>query len=174
MTAICNDRDVPASSSNTRGSPQMEYEAASYALGHQDFTLTLNFVGAVPSEVISVRRNMDVTLRYIRPTSQQRHLWIDVLCINQYDIKEKDASEVDGCGLPIRKAITIWTGPPTDALDGRFELFKTLVNYAHADCENSAERAAPWVQLQKFLKRRWLLRRWTIQEVLLAKHATMC
>jgi hypothetical protein len=91
MTAICNDRDMLASSSNTRGLPQIEYEAASYALGHKDFTLTLNFVGAVPSEVISIRRNMDDMVRYIRPISQQRHLWIDALCINQYNVKEKDA-----------------------------------------------------------------------------------
>jgi hypothetical protein len=49
------------------------------------------FVGGLP---IHVTQNLEIVLRHLRHVSQTRLLWIDVICINQRDIPERNTQVI--------------------------------------------------------------------------------
>jgi hypothetical protein len=69
------------------------------------------------------------------------------------------------------KGVVIWLGPPPSSRPGFDRLFADLVKYAESN--DNKEREATWKTLRVLLERTWFQRRWTIQEVILAKQATI-
>jgi hypothetical protein len=62
--------------------------------------------------VLSVSRNLDLALRYLRHTYTPRSIWIDALCINQVDRAEKSV-QVALMGLIYSQADSViaWLSP---------------------------------------------------------------
>jgi hypothetical protein len=163
-----------ASSSSLLDTTQIKYEAISYAWGNQGSTSLLGVTATAPPEFIRISPIVDTMLRYLRLSNQQRRLWIDALCINQDDLREKDG-QVKFMGEIYRQAqaIVIWVGPPTDVHQDVTRFFEQLVKYGKADGQPVGERAATWDKLRDFLSKTWFTRRWTIQEAVLGKQATI-
>lgn len=156
---------------------QVQYEAISYAWGEEEASEKLSIYGTKPPESIKVRPNVDTMFRYLRSPTKQRCLWIDALCINQGDLDEKNA-QVKFMGEVYKqaKAIIIWVGAPADSSDPNdttMRFFQQLVKYGPADSRPKQEQIKTWIKLEAFLGRLWFTRRWTIQEALLAKQATI-
>jgi len=66
--------------------PKYPYRALSYTWGKEedgDPQVRLNNI------LVTVTRNLELALRYLRPKSQETTWWIDQLCINQEDKDEK-------------------------------------------------------------------------------------
>ncbi|KAF2023201.1 hypothetical protein EK21DRAFT_95099 [Setomelanomma holmii] len=128
--------DVPHSN-------RFPYDAISYAWGDEPSTAALEVYGNSEPALIAIKPNVDIMLRYLRSTSRQRCLWIDALCTNQSDLKEK-ADQVKFMGeiYGQAKGVVIWPGPPSSSRPGFDRFFEDL-------------------------------RRWTIQEVVPAKQATI-
>lgn len=63
------------------------YEALSYVWGERVGEVEIQ----VGDQIISITRNLHAGLRRLRHPSQERALWIDQLCINQENMKEKAA-----------------------------------------------------------------------------------
>lgn len=61
------------------------YEALSYVWGEPKFTseITLN------NEQYFITPNLELAMRYLRRSSEERILWVDALCINQNDLVER-------------------------------------------------------------------------------------
>jgi hypothetical protein len=61
---------------------------------------------------ISITNNLDIALRHLRYTTEDRQLWVDSLCINQKDIEEKN-SQIPLMGSIYRLAnrVLAWLGP---------------------------------------------------------------
>lgn len=107
------------------------YEALSYAWGNDAFPECIHVVEQKASELTDLRfpitRNLFEALQRLR-SDAPRTLWIDALCINQDDPKEKDL-QVARMGHVYREAtcVIVWLGedekyPRTRALltqDGR-------------------------------------------------------
>lgn len=174
------NREIPSARSSTvsfLATAQVQYEAMSYAWGDQQPTERLTIKGSTLHRYIMIRPNVDIMLRHLRSSTQQRRLWIDALCINQNDLVEK-GSQVRFMEEVYRqaKAIVIWLGTPKDSpgtKDTTMRFFQQLVKYGPADSRQEEEQAATWAKLEAFLSRSWFTRRWTIQEALLAKQATI-
>ncbi|KIN08291.1 hypothetical protein OIDMADRAFT_98373, partial [Oidiodendron maius Zn] len=85
------------------------YEALSYVWGSLK-----NPKNAIMSDgsSISITNNLDIALRHLRYTTEDRQLWVDSLCINQEDIKEKN-SQIPLMGSIYRLAnrVLAWLGP---------------------------------------------------------------
>jgi len=62
------------------------YEAVSYAWGDPTPTSTIICNG---NSLIRTAANIDVLLRRVRRKRKVRHLWIDAICLNQSDKREK-------------------------------------------------------------------------------------
>jgi len=63
-----------------------EYEALSYVWGDASIRETITFNG-LPTEVT---KNLYTALTYLRLPDKPRCLWVDALCINQKDMKERN------------------------------------------------------------------------------------
>jgi hypothetical protein len=163
-----------ASVTSLPNTSQVEFEAISYAWGTAAASEKLGVHRSRPPEHFAISPVVDTMLRYLRLPKKKRVVWIDALCINQNDFKEKEA-QVNFMGEIYRQAkgIVVWLGPPINAHDDVLQFFQNLVRYGQEDSEDSAERTATWDKLRIFLGRSWFTRRWTIQEAVLAKQAVM-
>lgn len=64
------------------------HEAISYTRGERNFTCTIYYgqkPGMEAASHIMVNMNLDRILRRLRRSTEQRQLWVDVICINQPD-----------------------------------------------------------------------------------------
>ncbi|KAI4604922.1 hypothetical protein J4E80_010850 [Alternaria sp. BMP 0032] len=127
---------------------------------------------------LSVRSNLYDALKHLRRANEEVTVWVDALCINQADPREK-SEQISQMPNIYRGAynVCIWLGSDSGAgsvsamamnfiplvidLDKRHD----LLNY---------EKYVPcWASLFELLKWSWFSRRWIIQEVALARTATV-
>lgn len=84
-----------------------KYEAISYVWGQNASPAPM----LIDHVNISITQNLDTALRHLRHRDSDRRLWVDALCINQTDLKEK-AEQVKSMGLIYSKATKaiVWLG----------------------------------------------------------------
>ncbi|KAF2133115.1 HET-domain-containing protein, partial [Dothidotthia symphoricarpi CBS 119687] len=162
----------------------MEYEALSYTWGNPDkaFEIVMN------GTRMPVTKNLFLALRYLRHPSQDRILWIDAICINQEDNKER-GHQVQQMASIYKRAerVVIWLGQATSETDLIFrcmhQLEEDVSRCTHKDWEVFDERwrwQTLWSTTQQWrlheglktlLDHPWFKRVWIIQEVALARSA---
>ena len=128
---------------------------------------------------IGVKPNLEIALRHLRYENRTRTLWIDYLCINQGNIADRNAQvrRMDSIYMKASQVI-IWLGLPTEDSGRGLEEIYALTANIHLSKLYSAERSQnrlldrikPVVHL---LSRSWFQRVWVVQEVALAKQATV-
>jgi hypothetical protein len=165
------------------------YEALSYTWGSE----------SRPCEVMMNRRRMEVTknaylaLRDLRYKEKDRVLWIDALCIDQNDDKER-GEQVQQMGSIYSKAerVIIWLGEATYDTDYVMHYMKQLEKEGTKHASNDQKISdKQWVNiwsavvhslsadqrdllvegLRSLLRRNWFKRVWIIQEVASARVA---
>ena len=174
-----------------------EYEALSYTWGS---TENRPDVGVMPSMAaldiklsgrLAVTQNLAQALRYLRSPAQVRTLWIDAICINQEDVKERE-QQVERMGDIYQSArqVLIWLGPNSHDSALAIETLNSLgqkivVDWEAVSLQPKALVDADWTNLNislpydentwrsinAFLRRSWFKRLWVWQEVLLALRA---
>jgi hypothetical protein len=127
---------------------------------------------------LDITSNVEELLRYLRKALKPRYLWIDALCINQADNVEK-AKQVASMGLIYARAakVRIWLGPAT-AFHHTAHIFSILRYWVTAVIEGTVEDLSLTAEqmmthLGPLFGRPWFTRRWIIQEVKLARAATV-
>ncbi len=125
-----------------------------------------------PLTALKITPNVDSLLRHLRKPHKSRHLWIDAICLNQEDQDEMSTpAMLMGVIYSQAKKVHIWLGAETDgrlAADA-FGLLRRIVLGDDA-CRVSPDELAI---LRPLFGRSWFGRRWVIQEVALARHATV-
>jgi hypothetical protein len=98
-----------------------EYFALSYMWGDDKVKVPI----LVNNILVSVTLNLEAALRYIRQEDKPTIFWIDALCINQMDIKDKE-SHLPLMGSIYSKARTVYvyTGHEDDDSRNTFELIR--------------------------------------------------
>jgi Heterokaryon incompatibility protein (HET) len=86
------------------------YEAVSYAWGDPKDTRLI----VVEGLEIKIRKNLEACLRYLRKPDKELRLWVDAICINQDDKREK-SQQVAMMGDIFRSCPSayIWLGVPS-------------------------------------------------------------
>jgi hypothetical protein len=172
----------------------MPYEALSYTWG-----------GTVKTDKIKVNacefdvtQNLYLALQYLRLENEDRILWIDGLCIDQMNDKEK-GHQVQQMGNIYRRAerVVIWLGPATYdtnvLMDSIKQLEKESINYSRNNWRSSDQAWRDiWSNVQlklrnihsdlevrqrngleSLFKRPWFSRVWILQEVANARGAVV-
>lgn len=63
-----------------------EYEALSYRWGAVDFNAEIELEG----QPFRITHNLEEALRHLRDETNERTIWVDAICINQYDTEERN------------------------------------------------------------------------------------
>lgn len=127
----------------------------------------------VNDSVLAVRHNLHDFLQTLRSTDSPKYLWIDALCINQNDSREK-SEQVRLMGEIYSKAetVAVWLGSESE--DGKIALpfLSELLNLRHFD-ELVEREVEKWKAVDELLRNKWFSRCWVLQGVALAKNATL-
>ena len=184
-----------------------DYEALSYTWGSQKDPVDVLIEprvddkrskhGSQPhrpdASTLAVTQNLATALRHLRRPDRKRTLWIDAICVNQQDLKER-GHQVERMADVYRKAdqVVVWLGPESDNsalaiitiydlslcidVDWRaYSVKPSSQSESHwADCkERFPYDDKTWQAISHLLERNWFRRLWIWQEVCLARRATV-
>ncbi|KAI3326824.1 ankyrin [Xylariaceae sp. AK1471] len=173
----------------------ISYEALSYTWGFPENTDSI----VVNGRRLGVTMNLYLALQYLRFRDQDRILWVDAICIDQNNLKER-GHQIQQMGEIYKQAdrVIFWLGPATYetnvVMDSLQRLQEESVN---TRCKDWKRADQSWVELwttlqpllqtqypdletrqreglQSLLSRPWFRRVWILQEVANAQAALVC
>ncbi|KAF2759866.1 hypothetical protein EJ05DRAFT_499059 [Pseudovirgaria hyperparasitica] len=154
---------------------QTKYEAVSWCWGEAQSS-EYPSICLQDGISIAIRPNLHTALRHLRHSSESRHLWVDAICIDQDSEPEKN-DQVPQMAHIYQDAdgVVIWLGEPKtgdiDAIPFLHTIHENLDNL-----DDFLERACygeKWNSLATMMRSPWFSRKWVVQEVALAKCATI-
>lgn len=167
------------------------FEALSYTWGPPDNPGTAFIRPTSGNDHVStlpIGKNLESALRHLRSASECRTLWIDAICINQGDDKEKATQVVRMADIYSRATrVVVWLGPA----ENDSNLAVATLDYLGAQVvatTDSFRMTAPeaeeptwydndlrlpysdeeWRAIDALIHRPWFTRVWTAQEIQLA------
>ena len=152
------------------------YEALSYTWGDESHRRYIS----VNDQRFSVTSNLWAALRYLRHTSETRHLWVDAICINQRNVTEKNfmVSQMHVIYHNSKRVIA-WLGDPTLKSEQAFRFLTKYMSEGpqmgedqegwQAVVQNSKPMRnvdlSTWDAFLDIFGRPWWGRAWIVQEV---------
>lgn len=163
------------------------YEALSYVWGTS--VTASHIIDKKTQTPVSVTRNLYDALKGVRQTEQDCVMWVDALCINQGDGKEKGTQVCRMNAIyTYASRVVVWLGP--DSAGDAYGAFGVLCSLANTECggshyETISESCAPsvpnqvadirdyeaWRKVVRFFCQPWFTRLWVLQEIVLAQDA---
>lgn len=158
----------------------VKYEALSWCWGDENRDKVLRIYrrgsleGQGQSYKFMIPANLEVALRALRYTDQDRKLWIDAICINQVDFEERNRQ------VPRMKHIygdatnvCVWIGEADETSSRAFQFIREIMSKLwefDTMCQDP-NRDKDWNALSRLMQRPWFSRRWVVQEIALARKA---
>ncbi|AEO63096.1 uncharacterized protein THITE_2107963 [Thermothielavioides terrestris NRRL 8126] len=152
------------------------YTALSYVWGPPNFEATIECDG----QALPITRSLETVLRRFRLPDCSGFMWVDQICINQNDLREKER-QIPLMASIYRHALNtiIWLGEGNAESDAAMDLLRK-----HGDPRkmiltesdpNEFKRVLPppddkiWSHVWDLLSRPWFTRVWVIQEFVLSQ-----
>ncbi|KAJ5723989.1 hypothetical protein N7488_002024 [Penicillium malachiteum] len=167
-----------------------KYEALSYAWGD---STKINYI-TCDDKNVRIGEELFNALRSLREPNSERILWVDALCIDQFNKREKSL-QVALMGYIYSKSqnVTIWLGDVTTETAGAFKALRGVDSWLNRNVRAYRDKFLfHLAQLPRFtqeeldqlhqydlgsiyrlLERTWFYRVWTLQEMELAPRAIM-
>ena len=175
-----------ASADNTSSkskAQRFEYIALSYWWGPPDEVARqeINITGpggdmlGLRRGTFYVRDNLGAALRQLRSRRGDVVIWVDAICINQDDKKEKMAQVSRMHEIYTEaKSVCVWLGAGIPQTKETFDFLGEILDLQTLDTL-LAKRKDPgkWWLVVRLLRNAWFSRRWVIQELTLARDATV-
>ena len=182
------DEEISCSLEVARLDEPPPYEALSYAWGDSKERYPIR----CGNGSLEVTDNLYAALKRLRDVSSDRVLWIDAICINQQDGREKGHQVQQMAEIYSRASrVLIWLGEETESVPAAFEALRwtrrlfpdgaafatsvkmTLENFQFYENRNreyllSGEMRrieSMWKPIFLLISRPWFMRKWVIQEV---------
>jgi ankyrin repeat protein len=197
LLRLCSGSDAPIQCDlfDARLDELIEYEALSYTWGDSERPIKI----IIDGNPMLVTMNLFEALWDIRYPSKDRILWIDAICINQDDMKER-GHQVKHMASIYKSAerVVVWLGQPSLDIRSVFrrmrQLEKIANEHAYHEWQLSDQRwqklwskvdpilhhddVVDWLPqqrrgLQSILNHSWFTRVWIIQEIANARSATI-
>ncbi|KAK5263915.1 hypothetical protein LTR96_010633 [Exophiala xenobiotica] len=165
----------------------LRFEALSYVWGKHQDGINIECDG----RTLSIGPNLACALERLRHGTQSRLLWVDAVCINQWDNNEK-SHQVRQMGnvYGSAKRVLIWVGE--DSRDEASQCLATIHNTITtltdlASRYGGVEKMPPialdseiinsspetWAMVRRLMESEWFERVWVLQEVGLARSALL-
>ncbi|KAK8064464.1 hypothetical protein PG994_007102 [Apiospora phragmitis] len=141
----------------------VEYEALSWCWGSDPPKYALKIEEGDNTYKFQVKRELALALKYLRLKDKVRTLWIDAICINQNDPEERNHQ--------VQMMSRIYTRAKSVAIDFIRNEVMELDNF-DTICTDK-KYSQKWQALQMLMQTEWFSRRWVVQEIALAKQATV-
>jgi Heterokaryon incompatibility protein (HET) len=121
---------------------------------------------------LNVKPNLYKALRELRDKEKETHMWVDAICINQGNNKEKEGqvSKMSKIYSTARRVI-IWLGHSDEKTDSGMNFINVILKEHDIEEKISAKYVLFWSHLLYLMRSSWFSRRWIIQELALAKDA---
>ncbi|TGJ63955.1 hypothetical protein EYR41_010038 [Orbilia oligospora] len=134
--------------------------------------------GSIARHAIAVPIRANLFRALLRLRSQGENLvWVDYLCINQDDTIEKTSQLREMVKIYGRaKKVCVWLGEPDNQgrSDRAMDFISEVRDFAMLDkYVQDQEKAEEWYGISELMRDRWFSRRWVVQEIALAKDATV-
>ena len=156
-----------------------EYQALSYTWGTDAATQPLlHILDGENVSQISIQPSLDDALRQLRkaiPRNSSQLFWIDAICINQSDIPEKN-TQIKKMAIIYNRAdsVAVWLGCHDKDSHRAINFIKKLLELNDFDPLTRDPGTPPeWAALLNLMQRPWFNRRWIVQEIALARRATV-
>ena len=169
------DCSLEIRTSDTRDLNDSRYEALSYVWGDELATCVIRVRRLDGFRRLWITPNLEAALLQLRHESNPRRFWIDAICINQNSDTEKNL-QVPMMSQIYSQAsnVCVWIGtadeygPRALALMGKIRFLKDYDNVVESET-----RCRDWIAPTKFMGQTWFSRRWVVQEIALARSATL-
>ncbi|KAF3207847.1 hypothetical protein TWF679_008179 [Orbilia oligospora] len=134
--------------------------------------------GSIARHAIAVPIRANLFRALLRLRSQGENLvWVDYLCINQDDTVEKTSQLREMVKIYGRaKKVCVWLGEPDNQgrSDRAMDFISEVRDFAMLDqYVQDQEKAEEWYGISELMRDRWFSRCWVVQEIALAKDATV-
>jgi Heterokaryon incompatibility protein (HET) len=156
-----------------------KYQALSYTWGEEARSRPLLKVLEEDTFYhLPIKPNLDDALRRFRkdiPSDQAQMFWIDAVCINQEDILEKN-KQIRKMAMIYNRAdsVSVWLGKEDKDSAQAIEFIERLLKLDNFDpLDSDPGTPDQWAALLNLMQRRWFNRRWIVQEIALARRATV-
>lgn len=171
-------RRLPGLGSSGSGSLEdaESYDALSYVWGEPgNSSPTIKILENNRTHIISIRQSLANALERLRHPQEHRKLWVDALCINQEDLEEKNdqISRMSNIYNSARH-VCIWLGPRDRTSFKAISFIERCLDFDIFEQMILDENAwSDWEALWMLMRRPWFSRRWILQEIAMAKDATL-
>lgn len=152
-----------------------QYEALSYVWGESICGESIEVETGEGTVVRhTVTKNLGTALRYLRDGVNDRVLWIDALSINQSDLRER-SRQVAKMHHIFHGAsnVCIWLGDQADDSHAAMDFITQILDFSAHSKNITNKIKTRTLALSRLLARPWFSRRWVVQEMALAKKATV-
>jgi hypothetical protein len=154
----------------------VEYEALSWRWGDEErgqFAIMIKKDGVLYK--MRVSETLGLALKYLR-SGRDRILWLDAICINQKDFLERSAQvAMMSLVYSSAKQVCVWLGEDNEESTRAIQFIKneitTLKNFDKLCTDKT--HGDDWRALLVLMQREWFSRRWVVQEIALARKATV-
>lgn len=128
---------------------------------------------------LGVTENLQAALLRLQRSSGDRVLWVDAVCINQQDVKERNEQvrKMDVI-YGLAKEVCIWLGDQSMLGGSARAMVAKILDLS--TFEKNAKEATHdhvyymgWATFVEYMSLPWFTRRWIIQEIVLARKATL-
>ncbi|KAL2272349.1 hypothetical protein FJTKL_06792 [Diaporthe vaccinii] len=153
----------------------VEYEALSWCWGQEVKDRAIRVYEGGKYYRLPVTRDLTLALKYLRHPHAERILWIDALCINQANHEERNHQvQMMARIYSGAKQACIWLGEDTDDSTTAIRFINEIMKLENFDAiSEKKENSFKWQSLLLLMQRPWFSRRWVVQEIALARSATI-
>ena len=157
----------------TKDDQNREYEALSYVRdqGEPTYSIEIHTAGHSAS-VLHITPNLHAALEHLRDRKSARLLWIDAICIDLANVEEKN-HQISLMADIYRRAehVCIWLGQGSHEFDRALDFIGRAADMLATSAWGWSE--PNWWAFYSFISSPWFRRRWSIQEIALARKATL-
>jgi hypothetical protein len=152
------------------------YEALSYTWGSEGDTGSIRvWSGSGEFEEIEIQANLESALRQLRRKQGTRTLWTDAICIDQLNLEEKNHQVPKMATIyNDAKRVCVWLGEGTESTEKALSFVGRMLDLDSFDRLVADQSSVKdWHALWELMNSPWFSRRWVIQEIALARQATV-